>query len=188
MKVLALNGSPRKDGNTAKLLKKITEDHQDVDLKYYDLADLSIKDCTSCFYCKQHEACAVKDDMTKIYRGIKEADAIVLGSPLYMGAETALLKAVVDRTFALVAFGDQPREFVPRLSPGKKGVAVFTCGNPRGDQAYPYMKDRFYSYFAFAGITKVKVEIVGGLASTSNVLESVKAQEIIHDLKRFIEN
>ena len=79
MRILAINGSPRKDGNTAKLLKEITKDHVDVDLDYFDLNDLKIKDCQSCYFCKKNDACAVKEDMQKLYKKLREADAIVLG-------------------------------------------------------------------------------------------------------------
>jgi multimeric flavodoxin WrbA len=187
MKVLVLNGSPRKNGNTATLLRKITEEHRDVDLKYYDLVDLCVKDCIACFHCKKHDACAVKDDMTQIYKDIKWADAVVYGSPIYMGAETALLKAVVDRTYALVAYGDGPGKYVPRLPPGKKGLAIFTCGNPKGDDIFTYMKERYYSHFAFAGISQAQVFVIGGLGPLSNPLESVAAQRVVVEAKAYLQ-
>jgi multimeric flavodoxin WrbA len=187
MKILALNGSPRKDGNTATLLKKITEDHHGADLRYRDLVDLSVKDCISCFQCKKKDACAIDDDMTRIYKDIKWADAIVYGSPIYMGAETALLKAVVDRTYALVAYGDGPGKYIPRLSHGKRGLAIFTCGNQKGDEIFTYMKDRFYGHFAFAGISEAKVYVVGGLGPVSHPLENLAAQKVVAEARSYLE-
>jgi len=104
-----------------------------------------------------------------------------------MGAETALLKAVEDRTYALVAYGDGPSRYVPRLPPGKRALAVFTCGNPKGDEILTSLKDRFYSHFAFAGIPTVKVYVVGGLRAISNPLENVAAQKVIAEAKAFLE-
>jgi hypothetical protein len=75
MKIVAINGSPRKDGNTAKLLKKATEDHKDTDLVYYDLVDMRIKDCIACMHCKKHNECSIKDDMTQIYRDREDNNA-----------------------------------------------------------------------------------------------------------------
>ncbi len=134
MKIVAINGSPRKDGNTAKLLKKATEDHKDTDLVYYDLVDMRIKDCIACMHCKKHDECSIKDDMTQIYQDLHECDAMVFASPIYMGAETALLKAMVDRMYALLAPAQGPKRYEPRLAPGKKAVAIFTAGNPQANE------------------------------------------------------
>ena len=126
MKILAINGSPRKDGNTAKLLKEITKDHVDVDLDYFDLNDLKIKDCQSCYFCKKNDACAVKDDMQKLYKKLREADAIVLGSPVYFGSMTSQCKAFLERCIAL-----RSPEFV--LS-NKVGGVVAVGGARNGGQ------------------------------------------------------
>jgi len=120
MRILAINGSPRKDGNTARLLKEITKDHADVDLDYYNLNELKIKDCQACFYCKKNDACAVKDDMQLLYKKLREADALVIGSPIYFSTETASTRAFIDRMYALLAFGDGPGKYVPRLKPAER--------------------------------------------------------------------
>ena len=187
MKVLVLNGSPRKEGNTARILRKATEEHAGVDLKYHDLIDLRIKDCISCFHCKKHDSCSIRDDMTLLYLEMRWADAIVLGSPVYMSAETALLKAVVDRGFALVAYAENgPGKYTPRLPPGKRGVALFTCGNPRGDEIFQCLTDRYYQHFAFQGIAKVKVMVVPGLSPTMDGLETVKGRAAVEEIKAFL--
>jgi multimeric flavodoxin WrbA len=188
MKIVAINGSPRKDGNTAKLLKKATEDHKDTDLVYYDLVDMRIKDCIACMHCKKHDECSIKDDMTKIYQDLRECETMVLASPIYMGAETALLKAMVDRMYALLAPAPSPKRYEPRLAPGKKAVAIFTAGNPQANEVMTYMKDRYYMALALQGISKVQVHIVGGTSPASDIMERAESQKVVAEIKKFIEH
>ena len=84
MKVIAVNGSPRKKWNTATLLEKVLEGaaSQGAETKLTHLYDLRFKGCTSCFACKtkggkSYGTCAVRDDLTPLYAEIKEADALV---------------------------------------------------------------------------------------------------------------
>src|SRR5512139_556287 len=91
VKIIAINGSPRKQWNTAKMLEKAIEGaaSQGAETHLIHLYDLEFKGCISCFACKTKDGesygkCAVKDDLTPVYAEIKEADAIILGSPIYL--------------------------------------------------------------------------------------------------------
>jgi multimeric flavodoxin WrbA len=104
MKILAFNGSPRKSGNTAILLLKALEgaESQGAETKLIHLYDLDYKGCISCFSCKMpngksYGGCAVKDGLTPVLREINEADAIILGSPIYFGTATAEMRAFMER-------------------------------------------------------------------------------------------
>lgn len=181
MRILAINGSPRKDGNTARLLKEITKDHADVDLDYYNLNELKIKDCQACFYCKKNDACAVKDDMQLLYKKLREADALVIGSPIYFSTETASTRAFIDRMYALLAFGDCPGKYVPRLKPGKKVIAVFPCGNPNGQEFYAEVAKRMFATWGMLGFKEVHPFVIQGTSPQGNVLELVRAQEVVKE-------
>ena len=92
MTVIGINGSPRKTWNTATLLEKALEGaaSQGAETGIVHLYDLDFQGCTSCFACKleggkKYGQCAVKDDLTPILDAIAEADALVLGSPIYFG-------------------------------------------------------------------------------------------------------
>ena len=91
MKALAIVGSPRKNGNTEILvrytLKAIEEEGIDTELVH--LGDVEIKPCTACMLCKKEERCPIDDDLFPIYLRMKEADAIILASPVYFGSATA---------------------------------------------------------------------------------------------------
>ena len=105
MKAIAIVGSPRKEGNTEILarhtLKAIEEEGLDTEL--ISLAGLDIKPCDACMVCKKEESCPIDDDLFPIYIKMKEADAIILASPVYFGSATALLKALMERA-AYIAY------------------------------------------------------------------------------------
>ena len=99
MKAIAIVGSPRKSGNTDILtrhaLKAIKE--EGIDTELISLADLDIKPCNACEVCQKEERCPIDDDLFPIYIKMKEADAIILASPVYFGSATAQIKALMDR-------------------------------------------------------------------------------------------
>ncbi|SPF40148.1 NADPH-dependent FMN reductase family protein [Candidatus Desulfosporosinus infrequens] len=104
MKVLAINGSPRKNENTATLLNKALEGaaSQGAKTELIHLYDLNFKGCISCFACKLKDGksygkCAVKDDLTLILEKIDNADAIILGSPIYFGNVTGEMRSFIER-------------------------------------------------------------------------------------------
>ncbi len=188
MKIVALNGSPRKEGNTAKVLRDMTKEHADVDLEYFDLNDLRIKDCQGCLYCKKHETCAIKDDMQMLYKKVHQADALVIGSPVYFGAETAPTKAFLDRMYAMLNLSDGPTKYVSRFKEGKIAICVFTCGNVKGKELYSHLKDRMYSSYGVLGFLKVHPYIIGGVNPSVNILEMVDAQDMLKECHRLLDD
>jgi multimeric flavodoxin WrbA len=100
LKAIGIVGSPRKNGNTEILtrhtLKAIAEEGLDTEL--VRLAGLDIKPCNACMVCKEGKQCPLNDDLLPIYTRMKEADAIILASPVYYGSATALIKALMERT------------------------------------------------------------------------------------------
>ncbi|GKU25746.1 flavodoxin family protein [Clostridium folliculivorans] len=104
MKVIALNGSPRKTKNTATVLKEALEGAktQGAEVELINLYDLNYKGCISCFACKRicgqsYGKCAVKDDLQPVLRKIEEADALILGSPIYLGEVTGEMRSFLER-------------------------------------------------------------------------------------------
>ena len=99
MKVVGIVGSPRKNGNTEMLtahtLKAIAEEGLDTEL--VPLAGLDIRPCNACMVCLKEERCPIEDDLFPIYLKMKEADGIILASPVYFGSATALIKALIER-------------------------------------------------------------------------------------------
>lgn len=100
MKAIGIVGSPRKGGNTEFLtrhtLKSIEE--EGISTELITLASLNIRPCNACKVCFEKDECSIKDDLAPIYNKMKEADAIILASPVYYGSATALIKALMERT------------------------------------------------------------------------------------------
>ncbi len=122
MKVLAFNGSPRKDRNTATLLYKALEGaaSKGADTELIHLYDLNYKGCISCFACKMKDGksygrCPVNDDLKNVFRKIEEADAIVLGSPIYFGRVSGEMASFLDRLiFQYLVYSRTERSLFPK--------------------------------------------------------------------------
>ena len=101
--ILGINGSARKNGNTAKLLKKVLDyaKKQGAKVEILHLIDKNIKPCLSCLAeekCKY--PCNIKDDMQEIFELLKKVDCFVLGSPTYWYSLSGLMKNFIDRLTA----------------------------------------------------------------------------------------
>lgn len=127
LKLVTLVGSPRKGGNTDTLLKKVAEGFtsQGGETQTFYLNELNLRGCQACYACKKTGQCAVKDDTAEIFKAINDADAVVIGSPIYFGRFTAQLALVMDRLFAYL----KP-DFSSSLAPGKKYGLVFAQNQP----------------------------------------------------------
>lgn len=99
MKALGIVGSPRKGGNTellmAHTLKTIAE--EGIETELISLAGKDIRPCTACMACRGNEKCSIDDDLFPIYLRVKEADAIIIGSPVYFQGPTGLVRAFLER-------------------------------------------------------------------------------------------
>lgn len=123
MKVIAINGSPRKSWNTATLLQKALEGAaaQGADTELVHLYDLEYKGCISCFACKIIDGpstgrCAMQDGLSPILKKIEEeADALLLGSPIYFGSMSGEMRSFMERLlFAPLIYSQPPRSVFPR--------------------------------------------------------------------------
>ncbi|MDR2193642.1 MAG: flavodoxin family protein [Treponema sp.] len=101
MKVLAINGSPRKNGNTATLLTTVLEvcEKAGLETELYQAGGRDVHGCRGCAGCRQNKGrCAIDDWINELYPKMKAADAIALGSPTYFFDISSEIKSVIDRT------------------------------------------------------------------------------------------
>ena len=106
MKVIGINGSARKDGNTAILIHKVFEalNKAGIETELIQLADYEIQPCRGCFACKGQGNCAFKNDgFVEIFHKLAEADGLILGSPVYSADVSAKMKAFLERGGVVVA-------------------------------------------------------------------------------------
>ncbi len=152
-KVVIFNGSPRMDGNTATILKMIErgarEHHAEV--KSYTLFKMKFMACQGCFGCRMQEDCMVNDELKKALSDVKDADAVVIGSPVYFMQVTGPVKNMYDRFFPLIGEGGAPR------FGEKKIVTVYSQ-----DHEDPDMFRMYFDYLAvlFPGFGFVQEERV----------------------------
>ena len=133
MKVLAVNGSPRKTKNTASLLKSMCKGAAagGAETRLVHLYGLRYVGCVSCFKCKlvggkSYGRCAVRDELTPVLRAAHEAEVVILGSPVYFFCETGMMRAFMER-FMFQYFLYTTKK--PPLAPPKKAVALVYTAN-----------------------------------------------------------
>jgi multimeric flavodoxin WrbA len=182
--VVIIFGSPRKDGNTHILVDEARKGLTDAGIhsEVFYLNGMNIKGCQACYYCKRNNVseCALKDDMQKIYEAIKDADGIIVASPIYFGGVTAQTKAWLDRLFPFINMN------VGSLMPkGKKAAFIFTQNQP-GQELFASQIDLFKMMVDFIGF-----EIKGTLLACNldkgykpMVSENKEIMARAHDLGR----
>ncbi len=104
-KIVILNGSPRRKGNTSMLVQRFTEGAQSSEhiVTEFFLDSLTILCCKGCFggHSGRDYPCVQRDDMARIYPAVKECDVIILASPLYYWNMSGQIRTAIDRLFAL---------------------------------------------------------------------------------------
>ena len=123
MKVLAISGSPRKNGNTVLLLNRALEGARSAgaEVELFSVAGKDIKGCDACWACVKTGTCHIKDDVSPLHDLMAEADGIIFGTPIYFWGMTAQMKAIIDRSIAF-AHGE-------RTLANKVGGVVVVAGS-----------------------------------------------------------
>jgi multimeric flavodoxin WrbA len=123
MKVMAFNGSPRKKKwNTVTLLKNAMKGAASMgaETELIQLYDLNFSGCISCFSCKrinrkEDGVCAVQDDLTSVLDRVRHTDALIIGTPVYYGTESASTRALLERLcFPYNKYAKDMRTLFPR--------------------------------------------------------------------------
>lgn len=103
-KVIVLNASPRKNFNTAKLLKEAQRGAENVgaEVEYFNLYEYNFLGCRSCFACQRkgsttNGVCAIRDDIKPILEKCINSDAIIIGSPVYFSYPTGVFRSFMER-------------------------------------------------------------------------------------------
>ncbi|AKB48120.1 iron-sulfur flavoprotein [Methanosarcina sp. Kolksee] len=108
MKVIGINGSPRKDGNTAILIQTVFEEltKEGIETELIQLSEKNIGGCKACWAChkNKNKQCVIKDDFfNECFAKMLASDGIILGSPVYSAGVTSQMKALIDRASIVLA-------------------------------------------------------------------------------------
>lgn len=129
MKIVCLNGSPRKNGNSATIAKKFLAAAEGcrAEIQVFTLNDLNYKPCQACYVCKTRlDHCVLQDDMTPVLEAFFQCDLAVVATPVYYGDISAQTKAFIDRTFSFLNPDFHSRPDPVRFSQGKKMLWIIT--------------------------------------------------------------
>ena len=162
-KIIVLNGSPRKNGNTSALVKAFRDGAESAghSVTEFWLGGMDIHGCRGC--CaggKNPESpCVQKDDMEQIYPAYKEADVVVLASPLYYWTISGQLKCAFDRLFAVA-------ECDPSYTNPRKESALLMAAEGNGFEETVYWYDRLMGHIGWKDCGKV---LCGGVMAVGDI-------------------
>ncbi len=172
MKIVALIGSPRLNGNSAYLAGRLLETARNLgaETKSFALNTLKYRGCQACRACKKSsDVCVIKDDAAQLLEEVREADVVVFASPVYFADVSGQLKLFIDRTYSFLTpdFHSSPER--SRLAPGK--IAVFIQTQGLADTMFADVPSRYEWVLKFIGFSEVRVIRGCGLAKQDDVLK-----------------
>jgi hypothetical protein len=129
MKIVVFRGSPRREGNTDILLgETLRAVNRGNEVILFTLNDMNIRPCQNCGGCDETGICILKDDMDDIYPAIREADRIVMASPIFFFGLSAQIKTMVDRCQAFWCEKYLLKKTIPFGQCGRKGLLLLLGG------------------------------------------------------------
>lgn len=178
--IIILNGSPRMNGNTSTLVKEFTKGAEESGntVTTFFLDSMNINGCKGCFRggANSESPCVQKDDMDKIYPVYKEADVVVLASPLYYWTISGQLKTAFDRLFAVA-------ECDANYANPQKDAVLLMAAEGNGYEETIYWYERLIKHIHWNDLGKVLVGGVMGIDDIKGNPELVKAYELGKSIK-----
>lgn len=181
MKTLILNGSPRKDGNTAEIINMLSEKLTG-DIKIINAYTANISPCIDCRYCWENSGCAIKDEMQSVYRYIQECDNIIIASPIYFSELTGKLLDIGSRLQMYYCARFFRNEEL--ISKTKKGAVILVGGGDgSGERAYKTAKILLHQM----NTAEIFPLICKHDTNSSHVRDDAKTEEKINELVLFLQ-
>ena len=150
LKVMALMGSPRKSGYTAKLLGTLLREFpKGTDIEIVNLYELSPVPCNACGYCKAVNGCS-KKDLEEFFKKFETADVIIFSTPIYFMGVPAPLKALIDR-FQRYYEARFRRNVKHPIEKRRKAALIVTSGSD-GEIGYEVVKHQLLQAFSVLNI------------------------------------
>jgi multimeric flavodoxin WrbA len=133
MKILAFNGSPRKNGNTSAIIKAMLKGARSAGAKTTEirLHDINLKGCMGCLSCRKRPGkCKQQDDLSPYLEAIKTCDGVIFGTPIYMYHVTGQMKIFIDRCYSLYISRPDGSGYDSAVPAGKPFALVTSQGHP----------------------------------------------------------
>lgn len=179
-KILILNGSPRKNGNTSSLTSAFKRGAVESgnEVKEFFIDEMNINGCKSCYRGTKnpYEPCVQKDDMNLIYPEYVDCDVLVLASPLYYWNISSQLKKVFDRFFGVA-------ECFEGLKNPKKDCVLIMAAEGDGFEAAEFWYDKMVGYVGWNNIGKILCPFVEKPGDADGKVEIEKAYNLGKSIK-----
>ena len=154
MSIVAIVSSPQKNANTEFVINTMAEtlraDGKDVQV--FSINPMANrKGCQGCDGCKKNGgACIQKDDLTPVLEAIRDAEGIIVSSPVYFGEACGQYRLLEDRMYGFLK-----ADFSTSLAPGKKVAAVTAAGSAGADELADKMLVTFVNFFKCESVGKI---------------------------------
>ena len=155
MKVYAVNGSPRKKGNTGVLLQKALDGAAslgNVETETINLYDIAYTGCKSCFACKRlngksYGKCALQDGLTPVLEKLAAADAILLGTPIYYHSITGQMQSFIERLlYPYYVYDGKNTSIAPKRMPAAMIYTMNVTDDAKNFWNYEWELERIHYY------------------------------------------
>ncbi len=176
MKVLMLNGSPRVNGNTQIALeemKKVFED-EGIEVELVQVGNKSIRGCMACGGCRKIGKCVFDDGVNELVESFKDADGLVVGSPVYYASANATLIAVLDRMFQSSGWLDKTMKVGACVAVARRGGTTATF-------------DQLNKYFTISGMPVASGQYWNGVHGGVQG-EALKDEEGLQQMRTLAKN
>ncbi len=190
MKVVCLLGSPRPKGNSTAIARRFCETAASLgaDVETFALNKLKYRGCQACMTCKTKlEKCVLKDDLAEVLDAVRDAEALVMATPVYYGEVSSQLKAFIDRTFSYLKpdYATNPKPC--RLPPGKKLVFIQAQGHP-DEKLFNDIFPRYDGFFKWYGFEDGNLIRACGVQDKGDVEEREDIMKLAEDTAEKIMN
>lgn len=171
MKILAISGSPKRNGFTDALLEKAVDGARSAgaSAEKIVLNDIIFKSCQECGGCDKTGVCVLDDDMKNIYRKLESADGVIVASPVFFGSVSAQLKAMIDRLQSVWM-----AKYILKKESSHKGRrrGIFLCaGGKETTEYFESAKKIIRIFFTTCDIEYSGEFFAGGLNTGKNIEE-----------------
>ena len=156
MSIVAIISTPEKGGNTDVVVNEMVKTAQadGKDVKVFYLNPMKNKNgCQACFACKSKGKCVQNDDLTPVLDAIREADSLILSSPIYFGDCCAQYRILEDRFFSFI-----DGTFTPNIPTGKKLAVVVAAGSAGAAGLADKIATNMGNFFKFECVGKIAFE------------------------------
>lgn len=181
MKVVCLHGSPRMRGNTAYLASRFCETARNAgaEIVQYSLNKLTYRGCQGCMTCKTKlDRCVLDDDLAQVLDAVRDADILLLASPVYYGEVSSQMKGFIDRTYSYLKPDYRTSPEPCRLPSGKKLVFILAQAQP-DEERFADIFPRYDAFFKWYGFQDSRLIRACGVTEPGEVSGRKQVVELV---------